>query len=436
MRHNVIAFGVDSYDNYRPLRFCARDAESFAEAMQLVTGATCNVFTAKKGERLDLQDAQSSIESVATEGYGPGDTLTVYLAGHGVTFQGADYFVCSNSRRNEPDSSLRIDTIISCLRESGAGLAILIIDACRVPDENRTAGMFGEGAREAAKKLGIVSIFGCAPDQTCQESEALGGGHGIFTYALVELLRETRELVPFRANQRLKNTVSQLTAQLKLREQEPIIEVSTRSFTLDLLSRREIQVVEQPKRMLILAGPPNAGKTTLASQVAQEIGFQHIEMGNFASRAYHAALRDGSFSDGGIHSFISNVYWADGQYDRVAREALASNPNATQVVVSGPRRTEEIEVLQDSGFTTELIYVYADSHSRWVRHCLNAAQYGNDDMLSIFGFVRRDMRENAWGLPRIGLMPDCTIVENKDRQAALDGIQAKLSRRHWLTNTA
>jgi hypothetical protein len=164
---------------------------------------------------------------------------------------------------------------------------------------------------------------------------------------------------------------------------------------------------------LLIAGPANTGKSTVGPEVARRLGFTQVEMSSYAYRRWNAARDRGDFHDN-IQRYMEDVIWAENPPDIIAQDLLASNDGVNQLVVCGPRRTEEIETFQDAGFDVQTLYLYTSSSERFNRYlALQSAGYA----ASLEDFVRRDLTEYSWGLSNIGRMRECDFYTNPGGQA-------------------
>jgi formylglycine-generating enzyme required for sulfatase activity len=123
----------------------------------------------------------------------PGAVGLFYFAGHGVQAGrgsknyllpvGVDY-------RRERDAEvfgLEAGSVLARMEESGAGLSVVILDACRnspLPPEARSSGSRGLGRMEAPS--GSLVAFATAPGSTADENR--GGRNGLYTQYLLQAI--------------------------------------------------------------------------------------------------------------------------------------------------------------------------------------------------------------------------------------------------------
>lgn len=435
----LFACGVDVYDHNAKLRFCASDAQLFADTIKERPRASVEVLltaTSEAETRVEAEEIEAVLDRIRRLDAGPGDCVIFYFAGHGIERAGKDYLLATDSDPRPGATDTRLiptDDIVGALRASGAGSGLLVMDACRSAGSRHIVPYFGEGTRATAKQRGIVSIFGCSPGQVCFESNELeGGGHGIFTHELAALIREDGKLVPWFANRALRERVDSVSRRLGFGPQTPGIEVTSVDLAnVDLLTGHTVGVGKQAPRMVLLAGPPHTGKSTVGTRLAQEMGFLQVEMSTYAHDRYQAARDAGTF-DGLIQEYMDEKVWNDGEYAVIAEDLLQSNNGVHELVVCGPRRLEEVKAFRDKGYDVRTVYLHSDSKTRYNRYRRATEAVGTPEYsVQREWFVRRDLTELSWGLPKIGLMSDCHIVINDDVETTVDTILGQFVPQHW-----
>lgn len=433
----VYVVGIDNYMNEPKLSFCARDAELFATTIERFPGVSAAEVLTAQGQNpseyvtaADIRDLLGRIRQIRA---GSDEAIVFYFAGHGFEHGGRDYVEGSDSSSRAPESAVRTDDIVAALRATRAPLTMLVLDACRSYTE-RGVTKFGENTLDEAKKHSVVTLFGCGVGEVCRESNDLDGGHGLFTFCLCELLREKRQLVPILAESELEERVARQCLRLHFPAQVPHVALSSLSNArLDWLSGALVELSERPKRMILVCGPANTGKSTVGARVSQGSGFVQLEMSSYAYQRFLPMKERGEYHDS-IQGFMEEVVWKDGEYDVIAQDLLASSHGVNQLIVCGPRRPEEVETFRNAGFEIDTLYVYTDSRTRYGRHFdVNAARFAGDFGLGLDEFIRRDIVENSWGLPKIARMMDSAIIRNESVDGATNRIVDRMVRRGWFT---
>jgi Caspase domain len=213
---HVIAVGIDRYAAPAlELGYARRDAEAIARLMRSSKGfdrvAVAELYNADAKRESIL----ASLRSVAAAAR-PGDTVLIYLAGHGIAIGGDWYFLSpSVAQLVEAEIvrlSLSAEQIAGTLKESRAARIVLMVDSCNsgavVKDikgllQNRVYTQLG-------RATGFVVLAASRRDQAALERATLG--HGVFTAATMMALSgaadrngdgrvTARELVAYLARQ-------------------------------------------------------------------------------------------------------------------------------------------------------------------------------------------------------------------------------------------
>jgi WD40 repeat protein len=198
----VIAIGANEFPELsrdRYLAYAARDAEEFAGALQAL-GATrfrkVRVRILSDSTRPATQAAV--LDALRTMGDATGDdTTVVFMASHGVSDAAGNYYFVPRDVRGAdlddlldgkpmpPQSSLLgWRPIFDALRTT-AGRRLLIVDTCHARNISGRFQDFSLVKRSASSH--IAFILASRGDEESQEYAR--GGHGLFTYALLEGLR-------------------------------------------------------------------------------------------------------------------------------------------------------------------------------------------------------------------------------------------------------
>lgn len=135
----------------------------------------------------------------------------------------------------------------------------------------------------------------------------------------------------------------------------------------------------------IIYGLPGAGKSSVASVVAAVQAGQHIEMSTCARMIYsESGSRCSTFEE-----FVRDELWHRSDFARVARRAATAWLGGP-VLVSGPRREEELAELMRSFGTERVLRVVVDEHTR-IRRAAASGQLPETA-------VARAAEESTWGL--------------------------------------
>jgi gluconate kinase len=406
---HVFAVGINHYKAFPDLQFCDRDAEALYDCISKrhanVTGAVLSSSRSFSVAQADLRSLLTQMESL---GLGADDLVFFAFAGHGASSGGRDYLISSDTSRDAIENSVSTDEVIAALNSSGAGTTVLIIDACR-SYVDRSLATFGERSAELARRKGVITFFGCSPGEICQEAQDLDGGHGVFTYALVEALAGTHAATPHYIDDAVGKHVEVLCKQHKFSTQTPYTTIAPlQKASVDLFSGQYINHATADRRQCILiVGPSNAGKSTIGQRLATQLGFTHVEMSSFAWQRYQSRQD----YEGSIQDFMEDVVWANGEFHVIADDLIKESRDLQKLVVCGARRTEEIEALRSQDFDVAAFFIYANSKVRFTRH--EEAAGKNRYALSYRDFVKKDMQEYGWGLAKTSSMRDVALEINE-----------------------
>ena len=187
----ILAIGVDKYPNLpgNDLRYAGADAKAFAEAMEKRAGPLHEQVVKRLlingGAAGDAPTAANIVDALdMLRGAGQNDTVMLFVSGHGVN-DGPNYrFVPTDAAWGE-QSLLRPSSAVSWYAFQDAltganGRRILFLDTCHA------ANAFNARLLGDSYEANIMVYSSARGDQEAKEDPALGGGHGLFTYALVE----------------------------------------------------------------------------------------------------------------------------------------------------------------------------------------------------------------------------------------------------------
>jgi tetratricopeptide (TPR) repeat protein len=195
----ALVIGVSNYAHAEPLRYAASDALAFSEFLKSPRGGAIlpdHVYTlledqaSRTGILVTLEELQEKVQ--------PGDTVYVYLAGHGYTKTRVGYFIPSDGDLASPAASAVNFSHLKDMVESGLAQTrtrVLVTDICN-------AGRIGPQTSETAQKIQnlinehllsvkagtgtFLNLLASRPTEASWEREDLGGG--VFTHTLLDAL--------------------------------------------------------------------------------------------------------------------------------------------------------------------------------------------------------------------------------------------------------
>lgn len=199
-RDLALVIGNDDYRNVPHLQKAVNDARAVSSAL------TRAGFAVSESENLD-QRAMSRALVEFEAGLGPGDRALFYFSGHGVALEGANYLLPTDvpvAQGKEVglvrDAAFAVDRIVDGLREHGARVAILVLDACRndpfAGPGTRGASLTRGLARVEAPE-GVFVLMSAGPRQAALDrlSDTDPDPNSVFTRAFLRRLGPGRTLV-------------------------------------------------------------------------------------------------------------------------------------------------------------------------------------------------------------------------------------------------
>ncbi len=193
----AIVIGVSQYEDASipALQFAERDAQAFAEYLQSKAGgfvppSNISLLIGKRATLAAVDIAMNRIMEIA----GADDVVYFYFAGHGDIENNPakpGYLLTYNTPPvNYRNNAVRLDDLNNFANTLSAikkAKVVLITDACHSGKlaGNNIRGNFLVGNQLRISIANEIRITSCAPDQLSNESEAWGGGRGVFSYYLV-----------------------------------------------------------------------------------------------------------------------------------------------------------------------------------------------------------------------------------------------------------
>jgi tetratricopeptide (TPR) repeat protein/uncharacterized caspase-like protein len=205
----AVVIGVSNYKNLGPkdqLEFAHRDAADFADFLRSPNGGgfPSNQLTLLTNQTATLSAMRSALGTTLPRSVEPDDMVIIFFAGHGVVEgEGDGYLLAHDSDpQNLYATALQISELNRIVAERlKARTVILITDACH----SGRLGWVSRGASESAALVnryldevdrsgrGIFRLLASRADQLSYEDKRFGGGHGVFTWFLLEGLRGKAE---------------------------------------------------------------------------------------------------------------------------------------------------------------------------------------------------------------------------------------------------
>ncbi|HET9377190.1 MAG TPA: HEAT repeat domain-containing protein [Chthoniobacterales bacterium] len=195
----ALVIGIAGYPGFpegERLKYAGRDAEAFAAFIETPRGGSfqpqnVHLVTNSDAKRERLYQEFDWLYETS----GPNDTVYVFFAGHGMEYRTGSYFLPYDASKNHPDAlGIQMSEFFRRVTTDIAAKQVAVfIDACH-------SASAGEGQRSPSildiqkqwgqqnDKAGQVSfgLFSSLANQSSWEDLDLGGGHGLFTWYLLE----------------------------------------------------------------------------------------------------------------------------------------------------------------------------------------------------------------------------------------------------------
>ncbi len=190
----ALVVGNDAYENLTPLGKAVNDSRAVAIALEEI-GFT--VISGENSTRRDMNKRMSELDASIA----PGDTVFFFFAGHGVAIGAENYLLPTDipkPREGEEglvkDEAHSVDSIIARIRNRGAAVSMVVLDACR-DNPFAASGTRNLGAQRGLARIdtpdGVFVLYSAGIGQTALDG--LGPDdkdeNSVFTRKLVPLLR-------------------------------------------------------------------------------------------------------------------------------------------------------------------------------------------------------------------------------------------------------
>jgi tetratricopeptide (TPR) repeat protein len=202
----ALVVGISRYQHVPPqfqLRFAHRDAEEFARFLRSPEGGTMPADHLKllMNDDANISNIRAALHTWLPKSVGPDDVVYIFFAGHGVVAEDNEgYFVAHDSDpQNLHATGLAFREVDSTLSQRlRAGLVVLMADACHAGTIGWTATPAPSQAQGALEQIGgrdrsFLKLLASRPSESSFEDVRWGGGHGVFTYSILNALRGAAE---------------------------------------------------------------------------------------------------------------------------------------------------------------------------------------------------------------------------------------------------
>jgi formylglycine-generating enzyme required for sulfatase activity len=197
----ALVVGVRDYDSFklRKLDYTENDAEDLAEELHNKGGFSVRLLTTSRGNKRKtdmptVANLRAEVRVLLAKKK-RNDTVLVALAGHGiqaiVKATGKDtedsFFCPADAQFNDNDTLLSLGKLFADLNDCGAGVKLLLVDACR---NDPMKGRNADPDTLPRPPRGTAALFSCKGGERAFETDKLGSkGHGVFFHFVLEGLR-------------------------------------------------------------------------------------------------------------------------------------------------------------------------------------------------------------------------------------------------------
>ncbi len=191
----ALVIGNDGYENLPVLHKARNDAAAIAD---LLEGFGYTVSLLHDADRRSITKGLSDLAADIE----PGSEVVFYFAGHGVEISGRNYLIPVDAPAAKPEEaafltaeSIAVDQVLDTIRERGARVTVLILDACRdnpFPQEGTRSLGGSRGLAPVAAPEGTFILFSAGAGQTALDG--MGGKdqepNSVFTRSLLRRLED------------------------------------------------------------------------------------------------------------------------------------------------------------------------------------------------------------------------------------------------------
>ncbi len=197
----AVVIGISQYKHLPPaaqLHYADRDAERFAAFLRTPEGGglPAHHIHLLTNEHATLAGIRAALHTWLVETVKPKDIVYFFLAGHAVLDENDQgYFVTHDSDAQQLHATAlpfqEVDSVLS--ERIQAGLVVLIADAChtgRLGWSSYNPGSLSRSVEPLANigrgDRSFLKLLASSPSERSFEDQNWGGGHGVFTYSLLE----------------------------------------------------------------------------------------------------------------------------------------------------------------------------------------------------------------------------------------------------------
>lgn len=204
----AVVIGVSRYKNIRSLEFARRDAEVFQEYLRDYIGVPADHIRSLYDEEVTLQSMKSVLGTWLKTKAGIHDTVYIYYAGHGAPEvdsgspdgDGFEKYLLPTDAEPEDlfATALPMKAVSEIFSRIDAERVVFIVDSCFSGASGGRTMLAARGTRATlsddflerlSRGKGRVILSASRANEVSVEGAEYGGGHGVFTYYLLQGLK-------------------------------------------------------------------------------------------------------------------------------------------------------------------------------------------------------------------------------------------------------
>ncbi|MGN6420622.1 MAG: caspase family protein [Pseudobacter sp.] len=180
----AVVIGVSNYEAVTPLKNCLNDANDLT---QKLTKLGFNVVLLLDP---DVKTVRQKLDSLKKK-LQPSDTFLFFFSGHGIEYNGENYFFMKNSAptsdKNIPEETVALNDVLGVIKFARTKTGIIILDACRSNPfvEKWRSFQSNKGLKDVDTPAGVFIGYAAAP------GKAASGGirnNSLYTEALLKFI--------------------------------------------------------------------------------------------------------------------------------------------------------------------------------------------------------------------------------------------------------
>lgn len=204
----AVVIGISKYQNIPSLRYARRDAEAYRAYLTEYLGVPSENIRTLFDEEVTVQSMRQTLGTWLRKKAGTNDTVFIYFAGHGApepdTGSGdgdgfEKYLLATDADPNDLYSTaLPMKEVAEIFARLSAERVVFIVDSCFSGASGGRTLLAKQGARATLSEhflervtegKGRVILSASRANEVSMEDAKYGGGHGVFTYYLLEGLK-------------------------------------------------------------------------------------------------------------------------------------------------------------------------------------------------------------------------------------------------------